>query len=112
MSLYLINKSLFKNMLSFIHSFKSEKDNTTILDQSKTAKTILFLGKRNPSDGYCLQESCVKVRKAQGFVQDSNCTTSSVSVWPRIQHKVPCTTWVDVTGSSVPRKPHLRSTFH
>lgn len=58
MSLYLINKSLFKNMLSFIHSFKSEKDNNTILDQSKTAKTILFLGKWNPSDGYCLQVLC------------------------------------------------------
>lgn len=34
MGLYLINKFLFKNMLSFIHSFKSEKDNT-ILDQFK-----------------------------------------------------------------------------
>lgn len=32
--LYVINKFLFKNMLSLIHSFKSEKDNT-IIDQFK-----------------------------------------------------------------------------
>lgn len=68
MCLYLINKFLFKNILSFIHSFKSEKDNT-ILDQFQHSWNH-SLPKTKSQRWLTNCKSHIKARKAQVFVQD------------------------------------------